>query len=162
MCADRITKQVTLRASPRRVWKALSDSREFGEWFGIRFGGPFVAGATVRGVITATQADPEVAKAMAAWEGTPYSITIERMEPERLFSYRWHPHSIDQTVDYSQEPTTLVVFELKAVPEGTLLTVTESGFDQIPAHRRKAAFDANEGGWGVQVVLIGKHLERRP
>jgi uncharacterized protein YndB with AHSA1/START domain len=160
--ADRITKQVTLRASPRRVWKALADSQEFGQWFGIRFTGPFVPGATVRGVITGTTADPEIAKAMAPMVGIAYSITVERMEPEKLFSYRWHPHSLDKTVDYSKEPTTLVVFELQAVPEGTLLTVTESGFDQIPAHRRKSAFEANEGGWGVQVVLIGKHLERNP
>jgi uncharacterized protein YndB with AHSA1/START domain len=162
MSTDRITKQVTLRATPRRVWKALADSKEFGEWFGIRFGGPFSPGATVHGVITGTKADPDIAKLQAPMEGFPYSITIERMEPEKLFSYRWHPHSLDQTIDYSDEPTTLVAFELQAVPEGTLLTVTESGFDQIPAHRRKSAFEANDQGWGMQVVLIGKHLARSP
>ena len=162
MTTDRITKQVTLRTSPRRVWKALADSQEFGDWFGIRFAGPFTPGATVHGVITGTKADPDIAKVMALMEGIPYAITIERMEPEKLFSYRWHPHSLDQTIDYSGESTTLVVFEIRAVSEGTLLTVTESGFDRIPAHRRKNAFEANDPGWGMQVVLIGKHLERSP
>src|SRR5580658_2178848 len=162
MSADQITKQVTLRASPRRVWKALSDSQQFGAWFGIQFAEAFAPGATVHGVIRPTTADPEIAKAMAEWEGTAFTITIERMEPERVFSYRWHPHSMDSSVDYSKESTTLVVFELTAVPEGTRLTVTESGFDRIPAARRKSAFEANEGGWAVQVILIGKYLDQHP
>jgi uncharacterized protein YndB with AHSA1/START domain len=159
---DRIEKEVTLRASPRRVWKALTDYQEFGLWFGIRFEGPFRPGATLRGVITATTADVDVAKAMEPMVGISYTVTVERMEPERLFSFRWHPHSLDQTVDYSGEPTTLVAFELEEVDGGTRLRVTESGFDSIPASRRKNAFKANEEGWGMQVILIGKHLERTP
>jgi uncharacterized protein YndB with AHSA1/START domain len=156
--SDRIEKKVFLRASRGRVWRALTESGEFGNWFGIRFEGPFVSGATMRGVITGTKVDAEIAKAMEPMVGTPSVITIERMEPERLFSFRWHPHALDHQVDYTKEPTTLVVFELEEAPGGTLLKVTESGFDLVPPNRRKVAFDANEQGWAAQMTLIGKHL----
>jgi uncharacterized protein YndB with AHSA1/START domain len=162
MTPDRIEKQITLRASPHRVWRALTDSSEFGSWFGISFEAPFTPGATVHGVISGTKADAAIAKSMEAMVGLPCVITIEQIEPEKRFSFRWHPHALDRSVDYSHEPTTLVVFELEEVAGGTLLKITESGFDQIPAHRRKSAFEANEGGWSIQVTLIGKHLERSP
>jgi uncharacterized protein YndB with AHSA1/START domain len=159
---DRIEKQMVLKANRSRVWEALADSKQFGHWFGITFEGSFAPGATVHGTITGTKVDPEIAKGMEPMIGLPYTMTIERMEPERVFSFRWHPHSIDRTVDYSKEPTTLVVFQLEEVTGGTLLRVTESGFDGIPAHRRKTAFEANDQGWGLQMVLIGKHLDRSP
>jgi|SRR5271170_1290078 len=160
MSSDRIEKKVVLRASRQRVWKALTDSTQFGSWFGMKIDGPFTVGATMRAVIVATKVDPDVAKAMEPVVGTPFSFTIEQMEPERLFSFRWHPHALSRDVDYSKEPTTLVVFELAEVADGILLTVTESGFDRVPASRRASAFEANEGGWAIQMQLIQKYLAR--
>lgn len=159
MNTDGIEKQVLLRAPLHRVWRAISDSTEFGSWFGMKFDGPFAPGARVRGVITPTTVDAEVAQAQKQFEGTPVEITIEQMEPERLFSYRWHPFSVEPGVDYSAEPTTLVVFELEDVTDATLLTIRETGFDQIPLARRAKAFTAHQGGWGKQVMLIEKYVD---
>ncbi|HEY2410190.1 MAG TPA: SRPBCC family protein [Polyangiaceae bacterium] len=159
---DRIEKQIFLRAPLARVWRALSDAREFGAWFGVEFDGPFVAGQPIRGKIMPTEVDPEVAKLQKPYEGRAFDCTIDRVEPERLFSFRWHPFAIDSTLDYSDEPMTLVVFELTAVEGGTRLTITESGFDQIPLARRAAAFTANEGGWAHQAQLIEKYLTHGP
>src|SRR5713101_7631402 len=131
MNADRIEKKILLRAPRKRVWRALSDSTEFGTWFGVKFDGPFAPGASMRGVIVTTAVNAEVANAQKPYEGMPFEITIERMEPERLFSFRWHPFAVEPGVDYSAEPTTLVAFTLEDVPDGVILTVTESGFDQI-------------------------------
>jgi len=155
---DRIEKQILLHASRARVWKALTDAREFGEWFGVRFDGPFVAGAPLRGVVVPTQADAEVAKMQKPYEGKAFDITVDRIEPERLFSFRWHPYAVEPGIDYSKEATTLVVFTLEEQPGGIHLTVSESGFDQIPLDRRAKAFAANEGGWEKQMTLIEKHL----
>jgi len=157
---DRIEKHVLLRAPLARVWQALTDAREFGRWFGVAFEGPFVAGAPLHGVIAPTQADPEVAGMQQAHAGKPFDITVDRIEPPRLFSFRWHPYAIEPGADYSKEPTTLVVFTLEAQAGGVLLTVTESGFDGIPLERRAQAFAANEGGWAIQMTLIEKHLAR--
>src|SRR5215510_16219317 len=129
---DRIQKHVLLNASRARVWQALADAKEFGEWFGVRFDGPFVAGAPLRGVIVPTKADAEVARAQEPYRGMPFEITVVRIEPQRLFSFRWHPYAVEPGVDYSKEPTTLVVFELEEAAGGTMLTITESGFEQIP------------------------------
>jgi uncharacterized protein YndB with AHSA1/START domain len=158
MNTDRIEKQVLLRAPRERVWRALADSAEFGHWFGMKFDGPFAPGARVSGVIVPTAVDPEVAKAQKPYEGMPVEITIERIEPERLFSFRWHPYSVEPGIDYSAEPTTLVAFRLEDAPDGILLTVTESGFDGIPLERRAKAFEMNEGGWGMVMKLIGLHV----
>jgi len=155
---DRIQKSIILRAPRSRVWRAIADSKEFGEWFGVKFDGPFKAGAPLRGAIVGTTADPEVAKLQKPHEGMAFDITVDRIEPERLFSFRWHPFAIEKGVDYSSEPTTLIVFELEEVPEGTRLTITESGFDRIPLERRAKAFTANEQGWAMQTTLIQKHL----
>jgi uncharacterized protein YndB with AHSA1/START domain len=158
MDADRIEKQVLLRASLKRVWRALSDSTEFGTWFGMRFNGPFAPGARMNGVIVPTTVNAEVARAQKPYEGTAFDITIEQMEPERLFSFRWHPGAVDPAVDYSLEPTTLVVFVLEQAPDGVLLTITESGFDRIPLARRAKAFTQNEQGWTMVVKLIEEYL----
>src|SRR5262245_27414613 len=144
---DRIEKNVLLRAPLARVWRALTDAREFGRWFGVEFDGPFVAGAPLRGVIAPTQADAEVAKMQQPYAGKPFDITVERIEPQRLFSFRWHPYAVEPGLDYSKEPTTLVEFTLVEQANGVLLTVTESGFDTIPLERRATAFSANDGGW---------------
>jgi uncharacterized protein YndB with AHSA1/START domain len=155
---DRIEKKVLLRAPLERVWRAVSDAGQFGAWFGVAFDGPFVAGARLTGRIVPTKADEEVAKLQKPYEGATFEIYVDRIEAERLFSFRWHPFAIDPTFDYSKEPTTLVVFELEEAAGGTLLTITESGFDRIPLARRAQAFTSNEGGWAHQARLIEKYL----
>jgi uncharacterized protein YndB with AHSA1/START domain len=162
MSMDRIEKKILLRAPRKRVWRALSDSTEFGSWFGMKFDGPFTPGATMRGVISPTKVNAEVAKAQKEHEGMAFEITIEQMEPERLFSFRWHPFAVERGVDYSAEPTTLIVFILEETTEGVLLTVTESGFDRIPRARRAKAFTANEQGWSMVVKLIEEYLVLAP
>ena len=144
---DRITKTVVLRAPRARVWQALSDSKQFGEWFRVTVDGPFTPGARVKGHII-----------YPGYEHLTWEVTVERMEPERLFSFRWHPYAIDPGKDYSAEPTTLVEFVLEDLPEGTRLTVTESGFDRIPPERRAEAFRMNEGGWAEQVQNIARYV----
>lgn len=161
MVTDRIEKRVQLDAPRARVWKAITDSTEFGQWFGVKFDGPFVAGKPLKGVIQPTTVDADVARAQQPYAGMPFEITVDRIEPERLFSFRWHPFAVDRNVDYSKEPTTLVAFLLEDAPGGTALTVTESGFDRIPGPRRATAFEMNDGGWTMQVKLIGKYLAAR-
>jgi uncharacterized protein YndB with AHSA1/START domain len=158
MNTDRIEKRILLRAPRKRVWRALSDSTEFGTWFGVKFNGPFTPGASMRGVIVTTTVNAEVAKAQKEYEGMPFEITVEQIEPERLFSFRWHPFAVERGVDYSAEPTTLIVFTLEEVADGVMLTVTESGFDRIPLARRAKAFTANEGGWSMMVKVIEEYL----
>jgi uncharacterized protein YndB with AHSA1/START domain len=157
---DRIEKTILLRTPRARVWRALTNAEEFGAWFGMKFNGQFVPGAHMRGVMTPTTVDAEVARLQQPHEGMPFEITIDRIEPERLFSFRWHPFAIDPAVDYSHEPTTLIVFELEQAGADIKLTVTESGFDQIPLERRAKAFTANEGGWTMVVKLIEKYLAK--
>ena len=144
---DRIEKKIELRHPRTKVWRALTGSQEFGKWFGAVFTDPFKLGATLRGKIT-----------HPGYEHMTMDVTIDRMEPERLFSWRWHPGAVEPGEDLSCEPTTLVVFELKEIPGGTLLTVVESGFDKIPIARRAKAFRDNEGGWAQQMKAIGAHL----
>src|SRR6266853_804051 len=162
MNTDGIEKRILLRAPRSRVWRALSDSTEFGTWFGMKFDGPFTPGASMRGVIVGTMVNAEVARAQKDYEGMPFEITIEQMEPERLFSFRWHPFAVERGVDYSAEPTTLIVFTLAEAADGVMLTVTESGFDRIPLARRAKAFTANEQGWGMVVKLIEEYLVQEP
>jgi uncharacterized protein YndB with AHSA1/START domain len=155
---DRIEKRVLLRAPQERVWRAISDARQFGSWFGVAFDGPFVAGTRLTGRIVPTIVDPEVARSQEPYRGRTFEISVDRIEPERLFSFRWHPFAVDARVDYSGEPTTLVVLVLEPVPEGTLLTITESGFDGIPIARRARAFEMNAQGWTAQARLIERYL----
>ena len=162
MNTDRIEKKILLHAPLKRVWRALSDSTEFGTWFGVKFDGPFSPGVTMRGVIVTTTVNAEVAKAQKSHKGMPFEITIEQMEPERLFSFRWHPFAVERGVDYSAEPATLVEFVLQEVANGVMLTVTESGFDRIPLARRAKAFEANEQGWGMMMKVIEEYLVQSP
>jgi uncharacterized protein YndB with AHSA1/START domain len=159
---DRIQKKILLRATRARVWRALTNAQEFGTWFGVKFDGGFVEGAPLKGLIVATTVDAEVAAAQREHVGKPFDITVERIDPERLFSFRWHPFAIEPGVDYSSEPTTLVAFTLEEVADGVMLTVTESGFDRIPLARRAAAFTANDQGWTAVVTLIEKYLAQNP
>ncbi|HEV2305720.1 MAG TPA: SRPBCC family protein [Candidatus Acidoferrales bacterium] len=157
MAKDRIEKKILLHAPRSRVWRALSDPAEFGAWFGMKFEGPFTPGARVRATIVGTAVDADVAKTQKEHAGgVTFEITIDRVEPERLFSFRWHPG--EPGVDYSNEPATLVAFTLEETPNGVMLTVTESGFDKIPFARRAKAFEGNEQGWSVVLTLIEKHL----
>jgi uncharacterized protein YndB with AHSA1/START domain len=158
MDTDRIQKKILLHAPLKRVWSALADSKEFGTWFGMNFNGPFVPAKVMRGTVVPTKVNADVAKAQEKYEGMPVEITIEKMEPERLFSFRWHPYAIEKGVDYSAEPTTLIEFVLEKKKAGVLLTVTESGFDQIPLTRRVKAFTANEEGWGMVLKLIEEYF----
>ena len=128
----------------------------------MKFDGPFAPGAIMRGTIVPTTVNAEVAKAQKPYEGMAFEITIEQMEPERLFSFRWHPYAVERGVDYSGEPTTLVIFALEEVADGVMLTVSESGFDRIPLARRAKAFTANEEGWGMVVKLIEEYLVHAP
>ena len=149
MSTDRIEKSVMLRAPRSRVWRALSDAASFGEWFGVELEGVIAAGAHLRGKVT-----------HPGYEHVPFLITIERMEPERTLSWRWHPNPIDPKEDYSDEPTTLVVFELHDAPGGTLLTVVESGLDGIPLARRLDAYRGNEEGWKMQMEAIERYVTK--
>ena len=162
MNTDRIEKQIQLRASLHRVWQAVADSTEFGSWFGMKFDGNFVPGTTIRGVIVPTAADPAVAESQQEYDGLPVEILVLQMEPEKLFSFRWHPYAVERDVDYSAEPTTLVAFTLEEAADGVILTVTESGFDRIPLARRAKAFAANDEGWAAQMKLIGEYLVHAP
>lgn len=145
--SDRIEKQLTIKAPRARVWRALTDHQEFGRWFGVALAGPFVPGAEVDGTLTNPQ-----------YSHLPFKLKVERIEPERLFSYRWHPYAIDPAVDYSGEPTTLVSFELEEVAGGTRLKIVESGFDGIPLARRAEAYRSNTGGWEIQAGNIERHV----
>ncbi|MBX3695864.1 MAG: SRPBCC family protein [Steroidobacteraceae bacterium] len=156
---DRIEKKVLLRATVERVWSAIVDAENFGTWFGVKFDGPFAPGACLKGRITPTQVDPEVAKMQEPHAGQEFMFRIEHVEPMRRFSFLWHPYAVEPA-DYSSEPMTLVVFELEPVAGGTMLTIAESGFDRIPLARRAEAFEANKEGWAHQARLIEKYLAR--
>ena len=146
---DRIERSILLKADASRVWQALSDAESFGSWFGVKFdsGVVFVPGQRAQGQVT-----------YPGYEHIVFAVQIERMEPQRLLSWRWHPAAVEPGRDYSDEPTTLVEFELKPVENGTLLTVVESGFDQIPPQRRLEAFRMNSGGWDEQMRNIASHV----
>lgn len=148
---DAIVKKALLRAPRARVWRALTNVQEFNAWFGVTLSGTVAPGARLRGPVT-----------IKGYDHLTLEITIDRVEPERLFSWRWHPSAIDPSADYSAEPTTLVTFELEEVADGTMLTVVESGFDRIPPARRADAFRSNEGGWTHQMDAISRHVSTTP
>jgi uncharacterized protein YndB with AHSA1/START domain len=146
---DRIEKTVELKAPVSRVWRALTDRNEFGKWFRVRLDGPFAPGRVSRGQIT-----------YPGYEHLRWEAVVQKMEPERLFSFTWHPYAIDPKEDYSTEPPTLVEFTLEKTATGTLLRIVESGFDKLPASRRDEAFGMNDGGWSIQRENIARHVEQ--
>ena len=156
---DRIEKQVQLRATRERVWQALTRSAEFGRWFGMRVEGEFAANTTVQARIVPTEVDPEIAAKQKGYADMSFELFIERVEPMSVFSFRWQPYAAAPG-DAVPPVTTLVTFELADAEGGTLLTVSESGFDRIPIERRAKAFADNEGGWEMQTTLIAKYLAR--
>lgn len=145
---DRIERRVSLRATRTRVWRALTDASEFGTWFCVKLEGAFAPGQTTSGRIL-----------HPGHERLRLVMRVERIEPERLFSFRWHPYAIDPDADYSHEATTLVEFRLEDDAMGTMLTVIESGFDQLPPERRDLAFRMNDGGWAAQLLNVKRHVE---
>ena len=147
--SDRIQKEVLLQASRSRVWRALTDATEFGQWFRVRLEGRFQPGKPLAGQVT-----------YPGYEHLRFEIAVERMDAEHLFSFRWHPAAVDPQVDYSKEPTTLVEFRLDDAPEGTRLSVVESGFDALPAARRAEAFRMNSEGWTEQMKNVEAHVAR--
>jgi uncharacterized protein YndB with AHSA1/START domain len=148
---DRIEKRVELRAPRSKVWRALSDAKEFGTWFRARLDGEFTEGTTIRGNIL-----------HPGYEHVVLEMEVQRIEPERYFSYRWHPAAIDAKADYSAEPTTLVEFTLEDADggAGTVLTIIESGFDRLPSTRRAEAFRMNERGWDGQSKLLAEYVSK--
>ena len=147
MDTDRIEKKIVLRAPQSRVWRAIANAEEFSSWFAVKLEGVFAPGKNIQGRIT-----------VKGYEHLTVEIAAERVEPEHLLSYRWHPYAIDTSVDYSKEPMTLVEFRLAEVPGGTELTVVESGFDSIPLGRRAEAFRMNDGGWADQLKNIERYV----
>lgn len=166
---DRIEKQVTLKAPVSRVWRAISDAKEFGAWFGFTLDGPFVVGKRMKGTFDGSIDERAIMDAQERMGIAPSKVklppadatfcTVEAIEPERYFSFRWIPYGIDAEADPAAEPTTLVEFRLEPVAGGTLLTIVESGFDRVPAHRRARAFRMNEGGWAAQAENVRKYVE---
>lgn len=147
---DRIERTIRIAAPRSRVWRALTQAEEFGRWFGAKLAGQsFRPGERVRGQIT-----------ICKYEHVWFDVVVERLEPETLFSFHWHPYAIEKDVDYSQETPTLVTFRLEAEGErATLVTVVESGFDHVPPQRRFEAFRMNSAGWEGQLANIAKHCE---
>jgi uncharacterized protein YndB with AHSA1/START domain len=148
---DHIEKTIELKAPVARVWKALTNHEEFGAWFRVKLEGPFVPGQLSRGRIT-----------YPGYEHVTWQAVIKEMTPEKLFSFTWHPYAIDPNVDYSKETPTLVEFRLQPTSQGTLLVVTESGFDKIPAHRQIEALRMNDGGWAEQMTNIERYVAQDP
>jgi uncharacterized protein YndB with AHSA1/START domain len=145
---DRIEKIIDIKAPVARVWRALTDHEEFGTWFRVRLEGPFRTGETVYGQVT-----------YPGYEHLRWQAVVQKIEPERQFSFTWHPYAIDPDIDYTGEPPTLVEFTLEEIATGTRLRVVESGFDKLPNHRRDEAFRMNDGGWSEQVENIRRHVE---
>jgi uncharacterized protein YndB with AHSA1/START domain len=146
---NRIEKQIELKAPVSRVWRAITDHREFGEWFRVHLDGPFVPGQVSTGYIT-----------YPGYEHLKWEAVVQKMEPERLFSFTWHPYGVDPKIDYSKETPTLVEFKLEKTANGTLLRLTESGFDKVPADRRLEAFRMNDHGWAEQLLNIERHVAK--
>lgn len=146
-----IEKQIELKAPISRVWRAITNHREFGEWFRVNLEGPFEVGKTTRGNIT-----------WPGYEHLVWKAVVQIIEPERLFSFTWHPYAVNPAIDYSKELPTLVEFRLEPTPTGTRLTITESGFENVPEARRAEAFLRNDGGWAQQIKNIEAYVSAKP
>lgn len=144
---SKIEKQIELKAPQSKVWQALADHEKFGEWFRVKIDAPFEVGKASTGHIT-----------YPGYEHVKWIATVEKIEPEHTLAFSWHPYACDENRDYSDEPTTYVEFTLKPIEGGTLLTVIESGFENIPEDRRDEAFRMNEGGWAEQMLNIEKYV----
>ena len=146
-----IEKQIELKAPVSRVWRALTDYQQFGEWFRVKVDGPFEPGKTSTGHMT-----------WPGYEHLKWEIVVQEIEPEQYFAYTWHPYAVDPNVDYSTETPTLVEFHLEPTATGMLLKVTESGFEDVPSARRLEAFEKNSSGWAQQLKNIESYVAERP
>lgn len=148
-----IERSILINATRERVWNALTNAESFGTWFGADLKGQtFAKGKRARGAMGTSCGREEGPDTV--W----FDVIIERIDPQDLFSYRWHPYAVQPGVDYSVEEPTLVTFTLKDAPNNsTLITVLESGFDNVPPHRRLEAFRMHTGGWEVQLNNLAKH-----
>jgi uncharacterized protein YndB with AHSA1/START domain len=148
--SDRIERKILLKAPRSQVWQALANAEAFGQWFGVDLKGKrFVAGERTQGQIT-----------YPGYEHLVWDVLVERVEPERVFSFRWHPYAVEPQTDYSQESETRVQFELEDMGGGTLLKVVESGFNDIPEARRLKAFRMDSRGWDEQMANIEEYLNK--
>ena len=147
---DRIEKRLVLRAPRARVWRALTLAEQFGTWFGVKLDGEFAPSQTIRGKLL-----------IKGYDHLTLEMSVERIEPEHYFSYRWHPYAVDPKADYSTEPTTLVEFRLEEQEGGTALTIVESGFDRIPLSRRAEAFRMNDQGWASQAQKLARYVSEQ-
>jgi uncharacterized protein YndB with AHSA1/START domain len=145
-----IEKEITLKAPVSKVWRALTDYKQFGEWFGWKIEAPFVPGQVAGGILSCGGEEHK----------GRYEMTVQKIEPETYFSYTWHPYAFDPKVDYAKEPPTLIEFRLQPKGDGTLLSVKESGFDKLSRQRLEEAFPKNEGGWGYKLEDIKEYVER--
>lgn len=158
---QRIEKKVLYNVPRSRVWKAITNSKEFGSWFGMELNGPFKAGQTIFGQIVPTTVDPEVAKLQEPHRGKKVELFVDQIEPETKLCLKWHPFAMDPNVDYSNEPMTLITFLLEEKSANqTQLTITEEGFENLPLSRRADAIKANDGGWAHQTILLEKYLNK--
>jgi len=144
---DRIEKVIEMDAPVARVWRAVTDHEEFGQWFRVKLDGPFKPGAVSKGEMT-----------YPGFEGWPWLATVEQMEPERVFSFRWHDYDQKSGVPVEKQPTTLVEFRFEAIPRGTRLTITESGIAALPEPRRVQVLRDNTEGWNIQARNIAEHV----
>ncbi len=168
---DRIEKQVVLNAPVSRVWRAITDAREFGRWFGIELAGEFAPGRTITGTFDPRMTEASIQAYQERLGMAPSKVrlpgknavfcTVERIEPEHYFSFRWVPYGLDAEADPEHEPKTLVEFRLEQAGAGTRLTVVESGFDRVPAHRRERAYRMDDGGWASQMESVKRYVEAR-
>lgn len=165
----RIEKKVILKAPVSRVWRAITDAREFGLWFGIELDGSFVEGKAIMGKFSREFDEAAILEYQRQLGLPPSRIkipeknmtfcTVERIEPEQYFSFRWIPYGIDAEIDPENEPTTLVEFRLEPTADGTQLTIVESGFERVPAHRLERAFLMNDAGWSAQAENVKRYVE---
>ena len=146
---DRIEKIVELAAPVARVWRALTDHEEFGEWFRVALDGPFAVGEVTTGRVT-----------YPGHEHMRWESLTERLEPERLFAFSWPPSAVDPEGDYAPDAKVLVEFRLEPTEHGTRLTITESGFLQFPASKRLEVLRSNREGWDLQAENVAAHVRR--
>lgn len=144
---DRIEKVADLAAPVSRVWKALTDHKEFGEWFNVRLNEPFEVGATTTGNIT-----------YPGYEHMQWVSVTEKLEHEELFTFSWPPSAVDPDSTYSDDAKVMVEFRLEPIDTGTRLTITETGFMQFPDSKRLEVLRSNKQGWDIQAENIAAYV----
>jgi len=144
---DRIEKTVDLKAPVARVWRAITDYRQFGEWFRVRLDGPFEVGKTTTGQIT-----------YPGYEHMTWTSVTEQLEPERLFAFSWPPGDVDPDTRYDDDAKVIVEFHLEPIDGGTRLTIVETGFLQFPEPKRLEVLRSNEQGWDIQAENIAQYV----